>query len=139
MLRVTGTTLNVQSFTGSIMAIGVSAANAILLVTFSETRRKAGATAADAATDGAASRLRPILITSAAMIAGMIPMALALGEGGQQSAPLGRAVIGGLAASTLSVLTVLPGIFTILMGGARRKSSSVHPHDRDESTPRETE
>src|SRR5262249_41644657 len=122
VLWITGTTLNVQSFMGAIMAIGVSVANAILLVTFAEQSRLTGATADQAAREGARSRLRPILMTSMAMIAGMVPMALALGEGGEQTAPLGRAVIGGLAASTLAVLTILPLIFALAQRKASRAS-----------------
>jgi multidrug efflux pump subunit AcrB len=127
-LWLTGTTLNVQSFMGAIMAIGVSVANAILLVTFAEQRRREGLDAAAAASDGAKSRLRPILMTSFAMIAGMIPMALALGEGGQ-TAPLARAVIGGLAASTVTVLLVLPLVFAIVQQKASRVSASLHPEN----------
>ena len=82
---------------GAIMAVGVAVANAILLVTFAERTARPAAPAAEAAVDGASDRLRPILMTSCAMIAGMVPMALGLGEGGEQTAPLGRAVIGGLA------------------------------------------
>ncbi|MBL8190441.1 MAG: efflux RND transporter permease subunit [Acidobacteria bacterium] len=126
-LWLTGTTLNVQSFMGAIMAIGVSVANAILLMTFAEKRRLEGVESQAAATDGAKSRLRPILMTSFAMIAGMIPMALALGEGGDQTAPLGRAVIGGLAASTVAVLVVLPLVFAIVQRKASRISASLHP------------
>ena len=100
------------------MAIGVAMANAILLVTFAENRRREGASAIDAAVDGAASRLRAILMTSCAMIAGMIPMALGLGEGGQQTAPLGRAVIGGLAAATVATLIVLPSVFALVQSRA---------------------
>jgi multidrug efflux pump subunit AcrB len=128
-LWLTRTTLNVQSFMGAIMAIGVSSANAILLVSFAEQARKAGATAFDAALSGASSRLRPIMMTSMAMIAGMIPMALAFGEGGEQTAPLGRAVIGGLAASTIAVLAVLPLIFAMVQRNASRASASLHPKD----------
>src|SRR3954451_24892177 len=95
MLWLTGTTLNIQSFMGAIMAIGVAVANAILLVTFAERSRVEGRTSVAAAVEGVRTRLRPILMTSLAMLAGMIPMALGLGEGGEQSAPLGRAVIGG--------------------------------------------
>lgn len=126
-LWLTGTTLNVQSFMGAIMAIGVSVANAILLTTFAEQSRREGLEAAAAAVDGAKSRLRPILMTSFAMIAGMIPLALALGEGGDQTAPLGRAVIGGLAASTVAVLLVLPLVFAIVQRKASRVSASLHP------------
>jgi multidrug efflux pump subunit AcrB len=94
-LRITNTSLNIESLMGAIMAIGVAVANAILLVTFAERDRMAGAHASAAAVEGAASRLRPILMTSCGMIAGMLPMAVGLGEGGSQTAPLGRAVIGG--------------------------------------------
>jgi multidrug efflux pump subunit AcrB len=128
-LKLTETTLNVQSFMGAIMAIGVGVANAILLVTFAERSRREGSAPAKAAAEGARSRLRPILMTSVAMTAGMIPMALALGEGGEQTAPLGRAVIGGLAASTLSVLFILPSFFAIVQGRATVKSASIHPDD----------
>jgi len=130
-LWLTHTTLNVQSFMGAIMAIGVAVANAILLVTFAERARVEGFSAREAAVEGARSRLRPILMTSAAMIAGMVPMALALGEGGDQSAPLGRAVIGGLIAATLATLLVLPSVFAIVQGGSRSRSASLDPDDPD--------
>jgi len=128
-LIFTRTTLNLQSFNGAIMAIGVAVANAILLVTFAERSRLAGASAIDAAGRAARDRLRPILMTSLAMIAGMLPMALGLGEGGEQSAPLGRAVVGGLAAATLATLFVLPSVFAIVQGGAGRASASLDPFD----------
>jgi multidrug efflux pump subunit AcrB len=128
-LWITGTTLNVQSFMGAIMAIGVSVANAILLVTFAEKRRREGLQADAAVIVSASSRLRPILMTSIAMIAGMTPMALALGEGGEQTAPLGRAVIGGLVASTIAVLTLLPLVFAMAQRNAGRASASQHPDD----------
>ena len=124
-----GTTLNIQSFMGAIMAIGVALANSILLVTFAEQARRRGASAADAAREGAQSRLRPILMTSCAMLAGMLPMALALGEGGQQTAPLGRAVIGGLACATLATLLVTPAVFALLRGRAGHRSVSLDPND----------
>lgn len=128
-LRLTGTTLNIQSFMGAIMAIGVAVANAILLVTFAERNRIAGRSASDAAVEGASSRLRPILMTSLAMIAGMLPMALGLGESGEQTAPLGRAVIGGLIAATLTTLWVLPAAFAILRNKASIHSRSLDPRD----------
>jgi multidrug efflux pump subunit AcrB len=128
-LWLTRTTLNVQSYMGAIMAIGVSVANAILLVTVSETRRRSGLDASSAAVAGASSRLRAILMTTFAMIAGMLPMALAFGQGGEQTAPLGRAVIGGLAASTVAVLTVLPGLFSVVQRSAGTSSPSIHPDD----------
>ncbi|HKI38711.1 MAG TPA: efflux RND transporter permease subunit [Gemmataceae bacterium] len=133
VLLVTHTTLNIQSFMGAIMATGVAVANAILLVTFAERHRKAGpggaAGATEAAVEGAQRRLRPILMTSLAMLAGMIPMALALGEGGEQTAPLGRAVIGGLVAATFTTLLVLPAVFAAVQGGSRTASASLDPAD----------
>ena len=108
MLLATQTTLNIESFMGTIMAVGVAVANAILLVTFAEKNRLLQGNSWEAALEGAKSRLRPILMTSCAMLAGMVPMALGLGEGGQQTAPLGRAVIGGLLGSTIATLTILP-------------------------------
>ncbi|HEY9773224.1 MAG TPA: efflux RND transporter permease subunit [Planktothrix sp.] len=126
-LFITGTTLNVQSFMGAIMSVGVGIANAILLVVFAEENRRGGMAADEAAIHAAQSRMRPILMTSIAMIAGMIPMALS----GGQSAPLGRAVIGGLTMSTISVLTLLPLVFTIIQRGAPLSSPSLHPEDVD--------
>jgi multidrug efflux pump subunit AcrB len=128
-LWLTQTTLNIQSFMGAIMAVGVAVANAILLVTFAERTRMSGAKSADSAIEGAQSRLRPILMTSLAMIAGMIPMALGLGEGGEQTAPLGRAVVGGLAAATVATLLVLPSVFAIVRGRASTHSASLDPDD----------
>jgi multidrug efflux pump subunit AcrB len=128
-LWLTGTTLNIQSFMGAIMAVGVAVANAILLVTFAERARVGGAAAAEAAVDGARSRLRPILMTSVAMIAGMLPLAIGFGEGGEQTAPLGRAVVGGLTAATLATLGVLPAIFAIVRARASRRSASLDPDD----------
>jgi multidrug efflux pump subunit AcrB len=133
MLWTTGTTLNIQSFIGAIMAIGVAMANAILLVTFAESRRQAGDIAADAGRHGAAGRLRAILMTSCAMIAGMLPMALALGEAGQQNAPLGRAVIGGLVASLCATLLILPGVFALLQQSVAEKTPSLDPDDPESS------
>src|SRR5207249_4254371 len=132
-LAVTGTTINIQSFMGAIMALGVAVANAILLVTFAERSRRAGLDAPAAAVEGARGRLRPILMTSCAMIAGMAPLALGWGEGGEQTAPLGRAVVGGLAAATLATLFVLPNVFALLMGGAGRRSVSLDPFDPESS------
>jgi multidrug efflux pump subunit AcrB len=129
MLLATGTTLNVQSFMGAIMAIGIAVANSILLVTFAERARHEGRTYLEAAQEGAASRLRAVLMTAAAMIAGMVPMAIGFGEGGSQSAPLGRAVIGGLIVSTFTTLTVLPSIYAILQRRASTTSPSLNPLD----------
>lgn len=129
MLWLTQTTLNIQSAMGAIMAIGVAVANAILLVTFAERSHTSGADASASAIEGARSRLRPILMTSFAMIAGMIPLALGLGEGGDQTAPLGRAVVGGLALATLATLFVLPAIFALVRGKASSHSVSLDPDD----------
>jgi multidrug efflux pump subunit AcrB len=129
MLAFTGTTLNVQSFIGAIMAIGVAMANAILLVSFAESRRRAGADAREAAVHGAGDRLRAILMTTCAMIAGMLPMALALGEAGAQNAPLGRAVIGGLLAASAATLFVLPAAFAFAQRRASSRSPSLNPLD----------
>jgi multidrug efflux pump subunit AcrB len=129
MLLVSRTTLNIQSFIGAIMAIGVAMANAILLVTFAEQRRRGGLVCRDAAVQGAGSRLRAILMTSCAMIAGMLPMALGLGEAGQQNAPLGRAVIGGLVAATAATLFVLPCVFAMIQARVKTESVSLDPGD----------
>ena len=128
-LLITGTTLNVQSFMGAIMAIGVAVANAILLVTFAEHNRRAGLPAEEAAAVSARARIRPVLMTSMAMIAGMIPMALALGSGAEETAPLGRAVIGGLLFATIATLGILPSVFSAVQGGASTASASLDPDD----------
>jgi len=134
-LWLTGTTLNIQSAMGAIMAVGVAVANAILLTTFAERSRMGGAAVDAAAVEGAQSRLRPILMTSAAMIAGMIPMAIGLGEGGEQTAPLGRAVVGGLVLATLATLLVLPSVFAAVQARAHRRSPSLDPDDQAHRTP----
>jgi len=118
-LLLTRSTLNLQSYMGIIMAIGVSVANAILIVTNAEELRLQYRDAVKAARVSAAIRLRPILMTSFAMIAGMIPMATGLGEAGDQTAPLGRAVIGGLVASMIAALFIVPLIYSIV----RQRSS----------------
>jgi multidrug efflux pump subunit AcrB len=132
LLWVTGTTLNIQSFTGTIMAVGVGVSNAILLVTFAE-RGRAGADAHAAAIEGGRSRLRPILMTSLAMIAGMLPMALGFGASGEQVAALGRAVVGGLAAATLATLLVVPAVYAVLARGAAHDRSLLADEAREGS------
>jgi multidrug efflux pump subunit AcrB len=129
MLWVTGTTLNVQSFTGAIMATGIAVANAILLVTSAESSRVGGAAAVEAAVEGGQARLRAVLMTAIAMMAGMVPMALGIGEGAEQTAPLGRAVIGGLGAATVATLTVLPALFVVLQQRSEVRSPSLDPDD----------
>lgn len=131
VLFVTHTTLNIQSFMGGIMSVGVAVANAILLITFAERFRREGMTSEQAAIEGARTRLRPILMTSLAMIAGMIPMAIGASEGGEQAAPLGRAVIGGLVGSTMATLLVLPTIFAMVQKKASSTSPSLDPDDQN--------
>lgn len=128
-LWLTGTTLNIQSAMGAIMAVGVAVANAILLVTFAERNRMESGDALKAISEAARSRLRPILMTSCAMIAGMLPLALGLGEGGDQTAPLGRAVVGGLAMATVATLFVLPAVFVLFRQQSSTRSSSLDPDD----------
>ncbi|HLY11084.1 MAG TPA: efflux RND transporter permease subunit [Planctomycetota bacterium] len=119
MLCATQTTLNVPSLMGAIMAIGVATANSILMVTFANDRREEGADARTAALDAGFTRLRPVLMTAFAMIIGMLPMSLGLGEGGEQNAPLGRAVIGGLVFATISTLFFVPLVYSVLRRTAK--------------------
>jgi multidrug efflux pump subunit AcrB len=128
-LWLTGSTLNIQSFIGAIMGLGVAMANAILVVTFADANRRDGRPVREAAIVGAGARLRPIAMTSAAMLAGMLPLALAWGEAGQQTAPLGRAVMGALIAATAATLFVVPAIFVLLQSSKSPKSSSLDPLD----------
>jgi multidrug efflux pump subunit AcrB len=129
VLTLIGTTLNIQSFLGTIMATGVAVANAILLVSFAEHHRKQGHSAEEAAREGASSRARPILMTGLAMMVGMLPMALGIMEGGAQVAPLGQAVIGGLLAATVSSLLILPAVYAILEKRGAIQSPSLDPDD----------
>ena len=119
MLFVTHTTINVPSLMGAIMCIGVATANSILLVTFANDQRALGKSAHDAAWAAGVVRLRPVLMTALAMILGMLPMSLGLGEGGEQNAPLARAVIGGLMVATFATLFIVPAVYSVV----RRKSS----------------
>jgi multidrug efflux pump subunit AcrB len=114
MLYVTRTTVNVPSLMGAIMAMGVGTANSILMITFANDRRRDGADARTAALDAGFTRLRPVIMTALAMVIGMLPMSLGLGEGGEQNAPLGRAVIGGLIVATVSTLFFVPVIYSLL-------------------------
>jgi len=116
---------------GTIMAIGVAVANAILLVTFAEKNRRKGADAKSAARNAAGERLRPVLMTSLAMITGMMPMAFAFGQGSEETAPLGRAVIGGLIFATAATLLVLPTVFGLAQNRASTASRSLDPEDPD--------
>ena len=131
MLFLTRTTLSVPSLMGAIMGVGVATANAILLVTFANDVRKEGKDARAAALEAGHTRLRPVLMTALAMIIGMLPMSLGLGEGGEQNAPLGRAVIGGLLIATLATLFLVPVVYATL-----RKKSPHTPEEEllDEAT-----
>ena len=133
MLYATQTTLNVPSLTGAIMTIGVSTANSVLIVTFANERRAEGMSAVDAAIAAGFTRLRPVLMTALAMILGMIPMALALGEGGEQNAPLGRAVIGGLLVATITTLFIVPISYTVLR---RADPTPLGGEEEDEDAPK---
>ncbi len=132
LLFLTGSTLNLQSYMGIIMSLGVSVSNAVLLVNQAEYYRKQLALKpANAARLAASSRLRPVLMTAAAMFAGMLPMAIGLGDGAEQIAPLGRAVIGGLIASTVTILLLVPHFFSSLMSRSTIISPSLDPDDKE--------
>ncbi|MEZ2338714.1 efflux RND transporter permease subunit [Mucilaginibacter sp. RCC_168] len=131
LVKITGATLNLQSYMGMIMSVGVSISNAVLLITNAEELRKHNGDALKAAREAVALRLRPILMTSLAMVVGMIPMASGLGEGGDQTSPLGRAVIGGLIASTFAALLILPLVFAWVQGNASTQSVSLDPEDKE--------
>jgi multidrug efflux pump subunit AcrB len=120
MLFLTGTTVSVPALTGAIMCVGVATANSILVVSFARDRMAEGASATEAAIDAGFTRFRPVLMTALAMVVGMVPMALGLGEGGEQNAPLGRAVIGGLTVATAASLFFVPAVFALLH---RRRAS----------------
>jgi len=122
ILFLSHTTINVPSLTGAIMCMGVATANSILVVSFAKDQFAAGQSAADAAVEAGFTRFRPVLMTALAMIIGMVPMALGLGEGGEQNAPLGRAVIGGLTFATVATLFFVPVVFALL-----HKSSAHQP------------
>jgi multidrug efflux pump subunit AcrB len=124
MLLITGTTLSVPALTGAIMTMGVATANSILLISFARQRRGEGATPLEAALDAGATRIRPVLMTALAMIIGMIPMALGIGEGAEQNAPLGRAVIGGLLFATVSTLLFVPVVFASLHERMARRQAA---------------
>ena len=125
LLLATGTTLSVPALTGAIMAVGVATANSILVVSFARERLAAGAAPVEAALDAGFTRFRPVLMTALAMIIGMVPMALGLGDGGEQNAPLGRAVIGGLLLATVATLVFVPSVFAAIYD--RRRNLRAEP------------
>ena len=126
MLFLTGTTLSIPALTGSIMSMGVVTANSILVVSFARTRLGEGVPPVTAALEAAATRLRPVMMTAFAMIVGMLPMAVGWGEGAEQNAPLGRAVIGGLAFATVSTLMFVPIVFAGTHRWLEQRHSSRH-------------
>jgi len=125
ILLLTHTTLNVPSLTGSVMCMGVATANSILVISFARERMRDGLTAMDAALEAGYTRMRPVIMTALAMIIGMVPMALGLGEGGEQNAPLGRAVIGGLIFATVATLLFVPVVFSIIHGRREAKAARL--------------
>jgi multidrug efflux pump subunit AcrB len=127
-LFVTRTTLSVPALTGSIMCVGVATANSILVVSFAKEQLAEGKDALAAALTSGFTRFRPVLMTALAMIIGMVPMALGLGEGGEQNAPLGRAVIGGLLFATVATLFFVPVFFSILHGRRQRLARGEAKH-----------
>jgi multidrug efflux pump subunit AcrB len=131
MLLITGSTLNLQSYMGIIMSVGVSIANSVLLITNAEHLRMHSGNALLSAKESAALRIRPILMTSLAMVVGMLPMASGIGDGGDQAAPLGRAVVGGLIASTFAALIILPLVFSWVQGKSSAASVSLDPEDKE--------
>ncbi len=136
MLFISGTTLSVPALTGAIMTMGVATANSILLVSFARQRRDEGAAPAEAARDAGATRIRPVLMTALAMIIGMIPMALGIGEGAEQNAPLGRAVIGGLVFATVSTLLFVPVVYAAIHERLARRRARAATHRREGGMPR---
>jgi len=123
-LLLTRTRLSVPSLTGAVMCMGVATANSILLISFARDRMQAGVPAAQAAVEAGYTRIRPVLMTALAMIIGMVPMALGFGEGGEQNAPLGRAVIGGLLFATMATLFFVPSVFAMLHEHSKANETS---------------
>jgi multidrug efflux pump subunit AcrB len=129
MLFLTHTTVSVPALTGAIMCMGVATANSVLVISFAREQMNEGKDARSAALEAGFTRLRPVIMTAAAMIIGMIPMALGLGESGEQNAPLGRAVIGGLIFATVATLFFVPAVFTLVHGSlTQQKSRSEKSH-----------
>jgi multidrug efflux pump subunit AcrB len=124
MLFATQTTLSVPALTGAIMCMGVATANSVLVVSFARERLDHGAPALQAALEAGFVRFRPVLMTALAMVIGMLPMALGLGEGGEQNAPLGRAVVGGLIFATIATLVFVPVVFSIVHSRHGKKAES---------------
>jgi multidrug efflux pump subunit AcrB len=136
MLFITGTTLSVPALMGAIMCIGVATANSILVISFAKERLAEVGDAHQAVLEAGTTRLRPVIMTALAMIIGMVPMALGLGEGGEQNAPLGRAVIGGLLVATLATLFFVPAVYAIIRSrDDHRKTRHQEPAPEEEHAP----
>jgi multidrug efflux pump subunit AcrB len=127
MLFITGTTVSVPALMGAIMCIGVATANSILVISFAKERLAAVGNARQAVLEAGTTRLRPVIMTAMAMIIGMIPMSLGLGEGGEQNAPLGRAVIGGLLVATVATLFFVPTVYSIIRGSREDHEDQAPP------------
>jgi multidrug efflux pump subunit AcrB len=125
MLFLTHTTLSVPALTGSVMCMGVATANSILMISFARERMQEGLDPIRAAVEAGHTRMRPVIMTALAMIIGMLPMALGFGEGGEQNAPLGRAVIGGLLFATVATLFFVPVVFSLFHGRRMRRALAV--------------
>ena len=125
ILFLTHTRLSVPALTGAVMCMGVATANSILMISFARERMAEGANAITAAVEAGYTRVRPVIMTALAMIIGMLPMALGFGEGGEQNAPLGRAVIGGLAVATIATLFLVPVVFSIFHGRRERRALAL--------------
>ncbi len=137
MLFLTGTTLSVPALMGAIMCIGVATANSILVISFAKEKFAESGDAHAAVLEAGTTRLRPVIMTALAMIIGMVPMALGLGEGGEQNAPLGRAVIGGLIVATIATLFFVPVVYSIVNGGKKQKPSAGADPARKKNQPRD--
>ena len=127
MLFLTHTTLSVPALTGSVMCMGVATANSILMISFARERMQEGLDPIRAAVEAGHTRMRPVIMTALAMIIGMLPMALGFGEGGEQNAPLGRAVIGGLVFATVATLFFVPVVFSLFHGRRMRRALAASP------------
>ena len=125
LLRITGATLNVQSLVGMLFLVGIAVSNSVLIVDFAGRLRAAGKSAAEAATQAALVRLRPILMTTFAALLGLLPMAIGLERGSEANVPLGRAVVGGLATSTVLTLIIVPSLYAWLHGSSRNPSGDA--------------
>ncbi|MGC2496357.1 MAG: efflux RND transporter permease subunit, partial [Acidobacteriaceae bacterium] len=134
-LFFTHTTLSVPALMGAIMCMGVATANSILVVSFARDRLAVNGSAVRAAIEAGATRFRPVVMTALAMIIGMIPMALGLGDGGEQNAPLGRAVIGGLLCATVATLAFVPAVFALLHGGGSAADAELALDAEEHTTP----